>query len=153
MQKCTSLLAAALGVPNLLLGPIYLIIFCLLGRDTGLCRNPFAKTPFSWVPTVNRGFGSISLIFVMHRMASAKEPCLQSWWRFRPRTKKIFRSPPPPNSPQTPSQAPRPPLGDPLPLPEIFNKPQPPLLVAPDSPFHSDEQKKIKKIRNVQPCL
>ena len=36
LQTCTPLLAVALWVPNVLLGPISLGIFCFLGRDTGL---------------------------------------------------------------------------------------------------------------------
>ena len=43
MQEYTPPLAVVLGVPNVLLGPISLGTFCLLGRDTGFCRNlPFA---------------------------------------------------------------------------------------------------------------
>ena len=47
LKECTPLLAKSLWVPHVLLGPISLGSFCL-GGDTGFCRNPFAKPPFSW---------------------------------------------------------------------------------------------------------
>ena len=41
LQKCTPLLAVALWVPNILLGPVSLGIIRFLGRDARLCRSPF----------------------------------------------------------------------------------------------------------------
>ena len=43
----------ALSVPNVLLGPISLGTFCFLGRNTGLQRTPFDKTPVSDQEDVN----------------------------------------------------------------------------------------------------
>ena len=66
-----------------------------------------------------------------------------SWRAFRPR-KKIF-SPPPPNSPQTPSRPLDPPtcLGDPPPLWIFAKKPSPPPLPAPRTP--PSRKKKISE--------
>ena len=48
--KCTPLKAVAFWVPNVLLRPISLGIFCFLGRDTGLYRNPLCQNPLFLVP-------------------------------------------------------------------------------------------------------
>ena len=47
--KSTPLLAVALWVPNVLLGPISLGNFVSLAVTPDSSETPFAKTPFSWV--------------------------------------------------------------------------------------------------------
>ena len=39
-------------MPNVLLGPMPPDVFCFLGRDTGLSRNPLCWNPLSLVPRV-----------------------------------------------------------------------------------------------------
>ena len=55
MQKCSPLLAVALRVPNVLLGPIFLGTFCFSAVKLDSTETPFAKTPFL-VPDI---FGSL----------------------------------------------------------------------------------------------